>query len=309
MTYSYYAMLSPLLVGAAAYGFVVAPPPATRGAPTNMATTARIGSIFAAESGGGQYSVGAGAWPSSPSVPKTTVAEAKARGDPVKLKGAQKVSKRGKAPHGKGRGRGRGRGSPVVSAVLNKIGRLGDDSASLEDVDAVLRGKHLTAREYTTVLTSLRKRRAWRVALLVGEWLRECSDERLAAFPNRAHYQAILSACAAGGATAAAEGVVVEMVARGFARDSSVLSSLILTHERARDPAPIASLLDELEAAVEAEAAAAEGGAAVEGGGEAGVLLPEETAAAAARRRRRRPQPPPKRAPTRRPTSLPARWR
>lgn len=200
---------------------------------------------------GGNYGVGDGQWGPAPEQQKPR---------PVRMKQAKSAKP---ADGGRGRGRGRSRGraggrgrgsgsSPVLDGVLRKMGRLGGPSASAEDVDAALRGKRLTARDYTTVLHGLKLRREWRVALLVGDWLRaraaaSSPDVGASAYPNRQHYQALLGACAASGQAEAAGSVAEDMVASGMALDRMAIGALILAHERAGDWAATASLLEQLE--------------------------------------------------------------
>ena len=61
-----------------------------------------------------------------------------------------------------------------------------DQDASVEQVGEVLAGKRIAPRDFTTVLTQLKQRRAWRLALRVGEWLHLHASSTL---PNRAHHQ------------------------------------------------------------------------------------------------------------------------
>lgn len=148
--------------------------------------------------------------------------------------------------------------------VLRKMDAL-DQDASVEQVGEVLDGKRVTPRDFTTVLTQLKQRRAWRLTLRVGEWLHLHGSSSL---PNRAHYQVMLSACAASGAANEAQQLADTMNARGIPTDPTILSTLVLANERARQPARALALLDELEAlmptaAADERAAPAEAEAAV----------------------------------------------
>ena len=147
----------------------------------------------------------------------------------------------------------------MLEGVLRKMERL-EDGASLEEVDRVLSGKRLTARDFTTVLSKLKARKAWRVALLVGEWLQRRSmsaagstsaPERPQPLPNRAHYQVILGACAAAGAAVEAQQLADQMASHGVPVDATVISTLVLANERTRNPRRTAELLEELEAMIE----------------------------------------------------------
>ena len=156
-----------------------------------------------------------------------------------------------------------------MGRALRKLGHL-DSDARYEDVDAILRSGKISARDFTTVFLNLKKRHAWQVSLLVGQWLRlrkerhaavaasaEGTGTRLSSdeaspppvqLPNRAHYQVMLSTCAASGKAQAAEALTEEMAARGLAVGGRELSTLVLAHERAGDWARTAELLETLEA-------------------------------------------------------------
>ena len=138
----------------------------------------------------------------------------------------------------------------MLHNVLRKMSRL-DNSATLDEVDNLLNGQRLTARDFTTVLSSLKKRQAWSVTLRVGEWLRQrsgrASEDGAASLPNRAHYQVMLSACAASGAADEAVQLRERMETEGVPVDGTVLSTLIFAHERARQPGRAVELLYELE--------------------------------------------------------------
>jgi pentatricopeptide repeat protein len=199
----------------------------------------------------GNYQVGSGQWPAKE--PKRSAAVQQPK---------QMIQKRGR-----GRGRGRGRrherghsgrgtrgakllGSPVLHNALRRMDKLEVD-APLHSVHDVLHGKKLTARDYTTVLKSLKQRGAWPVALRVGEWLSQraanSSADAPLTLPNRVHYQVILSACAVGGASVEAQQLVDKMQAEGMPLDVAALSSLVLAHERAGQPRPAVERLAELE--------------------------------------------------------------
>ena len=146
----------------------------------------------------------------------------------------------------------------VLETVLRKMGRLDADS-SLKTVDGVLSGRRLSARDFTTVLTALKARHAWQLALRVGEWMRLRSlhnaetlpwdgvAQRTTQLPNRAHYQVMLSACAASGAAAGARQLRTQMAAEGVGVDATFLSTLVFAHERGNEPQATIKLLDELE--------------------------------------------------------------
>ena len=229
-----------------------------------------------AMAGDGNYAVGSGTWlPKAPSPPAAPPSRRR-----------RDSQKRASPPSGRG-GRGgrggragarrKGRGSPIMDAVLRKMHRL-ESSATLEDVDAILGGKRLSNRDYTTVLAALKARRAWRVALRVGEWMRREQATALTTgreapeIPNRAHYQVMLGACAASGEAQAAQTVADEMAAGGIPIDATALGTLILANERAGEWATTLSLLDKLEGALTAAAAAA--AAAAEGAAPRATPLP-----------------------------------
>lgn len=196
------------------------------------------------ESAGGNYAVGGGAWPAREArPPRATKSEAPKKRAPGMSRGGAGRGGRGSKKEK------RGRGSPIVHNVLRKMSRL-ESSASLDEVDAVLGGKSLSPRDYTTVLAALKARRAWRVALRVGEWLRQRHVQPAATqpLPNRAHYQVMLGACASSGEAQAAQALADEMAAGGLPIDRTALGTLVLAHERAGDYARTLTLLDELEA-------------------------------------------------------------
>ena len=223
-------------------------------APCERQLAVRAVAVATAE-GGGNYAVGTGEWPA---LERRPAPKQPVRGDSSKRSssGKRSANRRG---GGSGRGRGRsGRGSPVVDSVLRKLNRL-DSSATLEEVDAVLKGKRLSARDFTTLLAALKVKRAWRLALRVGE----CMTVRSAAvaaeaamaghepattgMPNRAHYQVMLSACAASGQALATETLASQMVSAGMPMDTPALGTRILAHERAGEWARTVELLDELD--------------------------------------------------------------
>ena len=188
----------------------------------------------------GAYGVGAGDWGAMPSHP--------AQG-PKTSGGRRGSGRRGGKRGGGPRGRGRGTQNPVLFNVLRKMKGM-EDTASLDDVDAVLGARRMTARDYTTVLTALKQRNAWQLALRVGEWLHRRAagaTEHPVALPNRAHYQVMLGACAASGAAAEAQELIAQMQSRGVPLDPMMLSTLVLAHERGKQPQRAVELLDELE--------------------------------------------------------------
>lgn len=204
----------------------------------------------------GNYAVGGGEWPVSAEEPTAQAATSRRQ--------SGRGGKRGGARKSRGSGRGGGRGSPIVSGVLKGMARL-DATASLEDVERVLDGKRLRARDYTTVLADLKSRRAWQVALLVGEWLRvqsaRTADEATEStmegatedgspssppLPNRVHYQLLLTVCAASGKATATHDVAEQMISDGYPLDATAIGTLILAHERAGEWARTADLLSDL---------------------------------------------------------------
>ena len=184
----------------------------------------------------GDYTVGSGAW-------STGAAESSHAAEELHRKGGEDCVHSASPPSTSkdSRSRGRGnrgpnrtsRGSPIVNNVLRKMSRL-DSSCTLEDVDAILSGKKLRDRDYTTVLATLKARRAWQVALRVGEWMKDGHEQgsRPHGLPNRAHYQVMLSTCAASGEARAAQHVADDMVSCGMPIDRVALSTLILAYER-----------------------------------------------------------------------------
>ena len=184
----------------------------------------------------GSYGVGAGDW--GPPAPEEQQQRAP-RGPSNKAK----QQRRNDGKHGRGRGRGRGGTSPVLYNVLRKMKAL-DSDATIDEVGKVLAVKKMSPRDYTTILTQLKQRRAWQLTLHVGEWLHLHAK----ALPNRAHYQVILGACAANGRAEEAQQLADQMLERGMPIDPTVLSTLVLAHERARAPQRAVELLDQLEA-------------------------------------------------------------
>ena len=155
-----------------------------------------------------------------------------------------KQQRRNDGKHGRGRGRGRGGTSPVLYNVQEDEGRQTNSDATIDEVGKVLAVKKMSPRDYTTILTQLKQRRAWQLTLHVGEWLHLHAK----ALPNRAHYQVILGACAANGRAEEAQQLADQMLERGMPIDPTVLSTLVLAHERARAPQRAVELLDQLEA-------------------------------------------------------------
>ena len=126
---------------------------------------------------GGNYAVGTGSWPADAERKKEKAARAPQLSKPKRARGG---GPRGRGDGGgKARGRGGGRGgrggrgsNVVLENVLRKMRKL-DSEATLETVDEVLKGRALTARDYTTLLSALKERGAWPVALRVGGSLQD----------------------------------------------------------------------------------------------------------------------------------------
>jgi len=156
---------------------------------------------------------------------------------------------------GKRSSAGRGRAKPgraAVGRVLHKLRSL-PDGASSSEIGLALgaaRPSQLSARDYTTVLTTLRSERKWRTALQLSEVLAaQPREEGAPALPNRLHYNALLAACADAArrrdasAGDAALGVLRKMEERGVAPDSRSFSAAVA----AAEPAGAEGLLAEFE--------------------------------------------------------------
>ena len=288
-----------LLAASAAALSPAALSPAVRAPATSAVRGAAPIAVASAAIGGGSYGVGAGEWPASveprqqQQQQKRTPSSDRRGGDGRRgPNGGKRGSGRGRGNNKRGSGAG-GRGvqnNPQLSNVLRKMKAL-ELGATFDDVHGVLGGKRLAARDYTTVLTQLKQRRNWKVALLVGEWLQQRSANISAlagadpiTLPNRAHYQVMLGACATSGAATEAQQLADEMRARGVPTDPTVLSTLVLANERARQPQRALALLDELEAMVrpaegDAAVATAAEGSAVDADAEAAAAVAEAVAA------------------------------
>ncbi|KAL1500485.1 hypothetical protein AB1Y20_013142 [Prymnesium parvum] len=195
----------------------------------------------------GNYEVSTGAWPPPPPPLASPPPHA---ATPARDK---------RAPPGKHAARGRPAkrpdrsakedavlGSPVVRRVLQRAIKL-SPSAGFEEVEALLEGKKMSARDYSTVLRELRVAGKPSVALHVGKWL----EARPGPLPNEKHYLTMLHACAA----AQLPGPALELLSTLESRPAPLplatrvraITHVISAHVRSGAPQPVLSLLDRLD--------------------------------------------------------------
>ena len=209
---------------------------------------------------GGDYQVSSGMWPVEPKPErKATPRRGSGHEGRARNRGAAgaKSGRGGAGLHKRSGSRaqavGRTRkvdGSPVLGRVLQRVAKL-SPTASLDEIDELLRGKKLTSRDYGTVLRELRLGRKWGVALRVGEWL----HSEPGPLPNAMHYMAMLHACAASDQPEPALGLLDEMAQRAVTLEpklrAQALSHAISAHKRADALEPLLPLLDQLDELLE----------------------------------------------------------
>ena len=202
---------------------------------------------------GARYDSVAGQWPDEPSEDKKKrssrerdelkkrVVRGGARG---RSAGPRVRAEPKRAPRADG-----GSASQNLAHVLEEMEPLGDES-SVREVDHVLQGRRLRPKDYTTLLSTLRRAGNWQIALRVGEWL----DAQPAArgrepLPNLVHYNAMLSCCAAAGQHGPAANLLATMASRDVAADTRSYATAISACEQNGAWQEAVALLNAFEAA------------------------------------------------------------
>ena len=202
---------------------------------------------------GARYDSVAGLWPEEPAEDKKKRSP-RAREELKKsvVRGGARAKSSGprvraepkRAPRSDG-----GTASQNLAHVLEKMEPLGAES-TVREVGSVLQGRRLRPKDYTTLLSTLRRAGKWQLALRVGEWLDDQSarlgKERL---PNLVHYNAMLGCCAAAGQHGAAATLLATMASRGVAADTRSYATAISACEQTGAWQESVALLNAFEAA------------------------------------------------------------
>lgn len=238
-------LLSPLLCALSVSGFL----------PSGIIPhIPRCSSPTMVQQSGGNYAVSSGAWPAKEQAPRPTAAEGRRRVGKGAKQGGVRAPIRKRREDAAPALRQRTRkadfatksGSPILSRVLQRVGKL-SPTASAEEIEDLLHDKKLSSRDYGTVLRELRLQGKWSAALKVGDWL----YGEPGPLPNAMHYVTMMHACAAASQPEAALNLLSQLEAHAVPLPSQLrvqaIAHAIAAHKRATDLTPIVPLLDQLD--------------------------------------------------------------